>query len=62
MATPILAEIESVLRETGIAPSRFGRTVMGDPRLVFDLRRGRCLTPANVQRVRIALHQLAAGA
>lgn len=56
----ILTEIETVLRERGVAPSRFGRTAVNDPRLVFDLRRGRRLTPANAARVRACLQQLAA--
>lgn len=54
-----LAEIETELREKGVAPSRFGRTALNDPRLVFDMRRGRRLTPANAARVRACLQQLA---
>lgn len=61
MAT-ILTEIEKVLRETGVAPSRFGRSALNDPRLVFDLRRGRRLTPVNARRVESFLRQLSAGA
>lgn len=37
----ILRKIELYLRASGIAPTRFGRDVAGDPRLVFDLRNGR---------------------
>jgi hypothetical protein len=33
--------IEAFLRKSGMAPTRFGRVVAGDPRLVHDLRRGR---------------------
>lgn len=57
----ILMEIETVLRERGVAPSRFGRTAVNDPRLVFDLRRGRRLTPANDARVRACLQSLRGG-
>lgn len=37
----ILTVIESHLREQSIAPSKFGRMICNDPRLVFDLRKGR---------------------
>lgn len=37
----LLTEIESTIRRRKIAPSRFGRDCAGDPRLVFDLKRGR---------------------
>lgn len=36
-----LPSIEKFLRRTGMAPTRFGRDSVRDPRLVFDLRRGR---------------------
>ena len=36
-----LRMIEKFLKETGIAPSRFGRDAVRDPRLVHDMRRGR---------------------
>jgi hypothetical protein len=44
--------IEQYLRRSGMKPARFGRTVVRDPRLVFDLRRGRALRPATAQRIR----------
>jgi 2,4-dienoyl-CoA reductase-like NADH-dependent reductase (Old Yellow Enzyme family) len=37
----LLRTIETFLRRTGMAPTRFGRDAMRDPRLVFDLRKGR---------------------
>ncbi len=37
----LLRFIEIFLKETGIAPTRFGRDAVRDPRLVHDLRRGR---------------------
>jgi 2,4-dienoyl-CoA reductase-like NADH-dependent reductase (Old Yellow Enzyme family) len=44
--------IEQFLRRSGMKPARFGRNVVRDPRLVFDLRRGRELRPATEQRIR----------
>lgn len=35
--------IELYLRRSRTAATRFGRDVAGDPRLVFDIRRGRQL-------------------
>lgn len=37
----LLRAIETFIHETGIPPTRFGRDSVQDPRLVFDLRRGR---------------------
>lgn len=37
----IIRKIERFLRETGMAPTRFGMNASGDPRLVTDLRNGR---------------------
>lgn len=33
--------IELYLRRNAMAPTRFGREAMGDPRFIFDLRNGR---------------------
>jgi hypothetical protein len=38
---PILRKIETFLRETGMAPTRFGREAVRDPRIVLDMRNGR---------------------
>ncbi len=35
--------IEKFLKATKTPPTRFGREAAGDPRLVFDLRKGRSL-------------------
>jgi hypothetical protein len=51
-AAELLSAIERHLTSTGINPTRFGRDVAKDPRLVFDLRRGR--TPGPKLRARIA--------
>lgn len=37
----LLRKIEKFLQETGMAPTRFGRNSVRDPRLVFDMRNGR---------------------
>lgn len=36
-------KIEHYLRKTGKKPTRFGREAANDPRLVFDIRRGRAI-------------------
>jgi hypothetical protein len=43
--------IERFLRIHDMPPTVFGRGVAGDPRLVLDMRRGRCLGRAMVARV-----------
>lgn len=47
----LLLTVERHLRRTEVPPSRFGRQVAGDPRFVFDLRRGREPRPATCARV-----------
>ena len=37
----MLRDIEKFLNATGMKPTRFGREVAGDPRLVLDMRNGR---------------------
>lgn len=37
----LLRAVEIFLKETGMAPTRFGRECLRDPRIVFDLRNGR---------------------
>lgn len=37
----MLRSVEIFLRETGMAPTRFGRDSVRDPRIVFDMRNGR---------------------
>jgi hypothetical protein len=48
----LLWQIERHLKETGMAPTLFGRRAVRDPRLVHDLRRGRQAGPRMEQRVR----------
>ena len=47
----LLREVEKFLRRSDVAPTRFGREVLGDPRFVFDLRKGRDPRPRTVARV-----------
>ena len=51
----LLREVERFLRRGGVAPTRFGREVVGDPRFVFDLRNGRDPRPRTVEKVRAYL-------
>jgi hypothetical protein len=54
----LLMEIEPILRQHQIAPSRFGRDAVGDPRLIFDLKRGRVPGTRLITLVRAHLDQL----
>lgn len=47
----LLRNVEKYLKTSNVAPTRFGRDVVGDPRFVFDLRNGREPRPATIQRV-----------
>lgn len=48
----LLSQIERHLIKSGTPPTRFGRQVVGDPRFVHDLRRGREPGAAISRRVR----------
>ena len=48
----LLREVEKFLNRSQTAPTRFGRDAVGDPRFVFDLRRGREPRPTTAKRVR----------
>ena len=37
----MLRTVEKFLAETGMAPTRFGRQSVRDPRIVLDMRKGR---------------------
>lgn len=43
--------VERYLRRSGMAPTRFGREALRDPRLVFDLRNGREPRPKTAARL-----------
>lgn len=61
MAANLLRAIETGLHAAGMKPSRFGRLAANDPRLVFDLRRGRQLRQDTERRVRGVLARLLNG-
>lgn len=48
----LLRQVEIYLRTTGMAWSRFGRDVAGDPRLVWDMRNGRTPRPITEAKIR----------
>ncbi|WP_404334200.1 hypothetical protein AB2M62_12600 [Sphingomonas sp. MMS12-HWE2-04] len=48
---PVRLKIEQFLRHTRMSPTRFGREVARDPRLVYDMRNGRELGPRMVARI-----------
>ena len=54
----LLREIEKFLNCNPTNPTRFGREAVGDPRFVFDLRRGREPRPTTVARVRAFLESV----
>jgi hypothetical protein len=43
--------VEKFLKHSNTPAARFGREVMGDPRFVFDLRRGREPRPGTIIRI-----------
>lgn len=47
----VLRRIERHLRRFDIAPTRFGRDAVGDPRLVLDMRNGREPGARMVERI-----------
>jgi hypothetical protein len=55
LAVQILRDVEKFLVTSNTPPTRFGRDVVGDPRFVFDLRRGREPRERTVKRVRAYL-------
>jgi len=58
MRVYLLREVEKFLRNRRVAPARFGREVVGDPRFVFDLRNGREPRLQTVARVRAYLEAI----
>lgn len=52
--TSLLERIEAFLALSGVSPTRFGRSVVHDPRFVFDLRAGR--KPRRKMRARVSTY------
>lgn len=48
----LFLRIDAFMAANPMTASRFGRAAAGDPRLLFDLRRGRTLRPATEARLR----------
>ena len=53
----LLMRIERYLRRSRIPATRFGRDVVGDPRLIHDIKHGRQLRPALRRRVEAFLEE-----
>lgn len=53
----LLEQIESYLADNRVPASTFGRTVLGDPRFVDDLRLGRRPRRKTQERVRFYLNE-----
>jgi hypothetical protein len=47
----LMQRIKLYMRRTRMAPTRFGREAVGDPRLISDLRNGRELRETTVARI-----------
>jgi hypothetical protein len=54
----VLTKIERHLRRSGQKPTRFGRNVANDPRLVFDLRQGRAIGARLAARIEAFLEAI----
>lgn len=54
---PLLPKVERFLRQHGVGAVTFGMSVIGDPRFVYQLRKGR---EPRLQTVRFAEAQIAA--
>lgn len=57
----LLSAIEYYLKASGTPPSCFGRAAIGDPSLVFELRRGREPRPRTIARIIAHLDAVRAG-
>lgn len=44
--------VEQFLRETDMPATKFGRLAAHDPRIVLDMRMGRCVRPTTEERLR----------
>lgn len=54
----LLRDVERFLKAEELSAARFGREVMGDPRFVFDLRRGREPKPQTIEKVKAYLESV----
>ncbi len=51
MKWSLLRRVEIYLKRTRMRPTRFGLEVIGDPQLVFQLRRGRRARPRTEAKI-----------
>jgi len=58
----ILRTIEKFLNRTNMAPTRFGRDSIHDPRIVFDMRNGREPTERTVKKLEHFMNKYPEGA
>ncbi|MFM9827508.1 MAG: hypothetical protein ACKVOB_02030 [Sphingomonas sp.] len=56
----VLRDIEHFLARAKMAPTRFGREVVNDPRLVLDMRNGREPRPTTVAKIRSYIGEMRA--
>ena len=54
----VLRVVEAALRKHNVAPSRFGRDAVCDPRLIFDMRNGCTIKPRKIERIQAHLQKL----
>lgn len=47
----LMRRIERFLERADMAPTRFGREAVGDPRLISDMKNGRELRDATIARI-----------
>lgn len=47
----LMRRIERFLKRADMAPTRFGRESVGDPRLISDMKNGRELRDATIARI-----------
>lgn len=57
----LLREIEAFLREAGMAASTFGEQAVNDRSLIDDLRRGREVRSATLNKIRTCIERIRAG-
>ena len=47
----LMRRIQHFLKQADMAPTRFGREAVGDPRLISDMKNGRELRDATIARI-----------
>jgi hypothetical protein len=53
----LIRRIERFLLRADMAPTRFGREAVGDPRLISDMKNGRELRDATIARIQAWLDE-----